>query len=106
MRGTARAIRRVKPLRHDALTTELARLAKHNSAVLLEMLIENDAQVRAAQQLCQQSLTLLDWLPPQVPTVKLKQVERAQDRTSERAVSKTARPFSSQTIASPSIKQL
>ena len=31
-------------------------------------------------------LSLLDWLPPQVLAVQLKQVERAKDRAGERAV--------------------
>jgi hypothetical protein len=38
-----------KPLRNDPLATELARFAEYNRAVIGEMLVENDAQVRAAQ---------------------------------------------------------
>jgi hypothetical protein len=49
MRRTPRAIGRAKPLAYDPLTPELARFAEYNGAVLLEMLIEDDAQVRAAQ---------------------------------------------------------
>ncbi len=49
MRRPAPAINRAKPLRHDPLATELASLAKHNRAVFLEMLIKDDAQVRAGE---------------------------------------------------------
>ncbi len=48
MRRAARAIWRAEPLRHDSLATELASLAEYNRAVLLEMLIQHDAQTRAA----------------------------------------------------------
>lgn len=49
MRHSAGAIGRAKPLANDTLATEPARLPEHNRAVLLEMLIENDAQIGAAQ---------------------------------------------------------
>ena len=42
------------------------------------MLVENDAQVRAAQQLGQQPLALLDLLTPHILAVELEQIERAE----------------------------
>jgi hypothetical protein len=51
-------ILRVEPLRHDALTAELACLAKYNRAVLLEMLIEDDAQIRSIEKFGQQVFAL------------------------------------------------
>ena len=55
-------------------------------AVLLEMLIEHDAQMRPFQQVREQRFTLLDWMPPQILAVELKQVERAMSRAGDRAV--------------------
>jgi hypothetical protein len=42
MRDAARPIRRAKPLRHDALATELARLAEYDLAVFLVTFVENE----------------------------------------------------------------
>ena len=97
MRRTPGAIRRAEPFRHDPLTTELARLAVNNRAVLLEVFIEHDAQMRAAEQFREQCFSVLDWLAAQVPTALASASWR-------RINSNTASPFSSQTIASPSIR--
>ena len=43
------AIRRAESFRDDAFTAKATCLAKNNRAVLFEMLIEYDAQMRAAQ---------------------------------------------------------
>jgi hypothetical protein len=45
MRRAAPAIGRAEPLRHNALATEPASLAKYSRAVFLEMLVEYDAQI-------------------------------------------------------------
>ena len=50
------------------------------------MLIEHDAQMRSFQQVREQRFTLLDWMPPQILAVELKQVERAMSRAGDRAV--------------------
>src|SRR6516225_3813174 len=44
---TSRAIGRAEPFRYNALAAELTRRPVHSSAVLIEMLIKNDAYVRA-----------------------------------------------------------
>ena len=45
---------------------------------------------------CEQCLSFLNWLPPQIAPVRLKQVERATHRTPCRRINpKTASPFSS-----------
>ena len=85
MSRTARAIGRAEPLAHDALTAEPASLTKHDRAILLEILIEHDAQMRAAQ-LGEQPLALLDRLPPQILAVELEQVECTMHGSSESAV--------------------
>jgi hypothetical protein len=43
MRGAPRTVWRANPLRDDALTAKLACCAENECAVLLEMLIEDDA---------------------------------------------------------------
>jgi hypothetical protein len=43
------------------------------------MLIEDDARMRSLEQLCEQPLAFLDWLAVQIPTVKLKQIEGAEE---------------------------
>jgi hypothetical protein len=50
------AIGRAEPLRYDTLTAKPARFAIHDRAVFLEMLIHDDAQLRAAQELGEQLL--------------------------------------------------
>jgi hypothetical protein len=45
MRRTARAVGRAKPLADDTLAAELASFAINDHAVLIEMLIEDDAQI-------------------------------------------------------------
>jgi hypothetical protein len=47
MRRAPRAIGRAESLQNDPLTAKSAGLAKHNCAVLLDMLIEDEAQMRA-----------------------------------------------------------
>ena len=58
--------------------------------------------MRPAQQFCEQCLSFLNWLPPQIAPVQFKQVERAMPALASarcrRINSKTASPFSSQTI--------
>ena len=45
MGGASGPIGRAEPFRDDAFTAELAGFAEYNRAVLLEMLIEDDAQI-------------------------------------------------------------
>ena len=47
-----------EPLGHDALAPQSAGFAKYNRAILLEILIEHDAQMRAFEQLGEQRLAL------------------------------------------------
>jgi hypothetical protein len=54
MRNLAGPIGRAKPLRHYA--SQPARFAKHNRAILFKILVQYDTQMRAAQQLREQSL--------------------------------------------------
>jgi hypothetical protein len=56
MRNLAAPIGRAKPLRHYAFAAEPARFAKHNRAILFKILVQYDTQMRAAQQLREQSL--------------------------------------------------
>jgi hypothetical protein len=86
MRRASRPVRRTEPLRHDALTAEPARLAKHDCAVLVETLIEDETMPRRAQKVREQFLSLFDWLPPQVSPVEFKQIERAMFGISDCAV--------------------
>ena len=71
-------------------------------------LVEGDAAVRQPQQPGEPALAVLDRLAPDVFAVHFEEVERTQDRPriggrGRRMRSNTARPPSSQTIASPSI---
>jgi hypothetical protein len=36
--------------------------------------------MRSLEQLGEQSLAFLDWVTPQIPPIKIKQIERAKDR--------------------------
>ena len=58
-------------------------MLKDDFAIALVMLIEDDAEVRAAQQPREQPLSFFDWLASQVSTVQLKQVEHAMHGTGE-----------------------
>jgi hypothetical protein len=64
--------------------------------------VQHEAKVRSAQQFCEQCLSFLNWLPPQIAPVQFKKVERAMPALASarcrRINSKTASPFSSQTI--------
>jgi hypothetical protein len=64
--------------------------------------VQHEAKMRPAQQFCEQCLSFLNWLPPQIAPVQFKQVERAMPALASarcrRINSKTASPFSSQTI--------
>jgi len=61
MRWAAGAVGRAEPLRHDTLTAELTRGPVDARTILIKMLIEHDAQVRAFEQLGEQMLTA--WKP-------------------------------------------
>jgi hypothetical protein len=65
----------------DAFATELTSRTIDRRAVVLEMLIQDQAQMRAFEQLSQQIFSPLDRLTPQVLAIQLEQIERAKDRT-------------------------
>lgn len=100
-RATGAVRRPDEPLRHNAFTAYLARGPVGARTVLLEMLIEHDARMRALEQLGEQILALLNWLPAQIMAVASK--SNAQSTALpivpwRRINSNTASPFSSQTI--------
>ena len=107
--GAAGAVSRAEPLRHDALAAELAGLAIDDRAGADVMLVERDAGVRLTQQLSQHSLALFDRQSAHLLVVKFRQIEgestACEPERRRRINSNTASPLSSQTIASPSIRQ-
>src|SRR5205823_644274 len=69
-------VRRVQPLRHDALEPHLAGVVEHDVAVLvLEVLVELQADLGRAQQRRELALAALERRAPQVLAVELEQVE-------------------------------
>src|SRR5689334_3248521 len=56
MRNSTGAVRRAKPLRHGALATELTCRPVDARTVVLEILIEYDAQMRTLEQLGEHAL--------------------------------------------------
>ena len=63
IRRSTRPIARAKPFRYDALAPEAAGFALDDRAVFLDSL--------RTEQLGEQSLAFLDWLPPQIFAVTL-----------------------------------
>src|SRR4029077_14475137 len=80
VRRSACPIRRAKPLGHDSLAAERARVLVDNHTLAPEGLIKGDAVVRQAQQPGQPALALLDRLTPDVLAVHLEQIEGTENR--------------------------
>jgi hypothetical protein len=76
-RSTA-AVWRSKPLRYDTLTAKPARVLVDDRAVTFEILVHDDAGLKAAEQPRQRALTFLNPDTTQVPAVQLDHVEGAQ----------------------------
>src|SRR6185503_708501 len=74
----ARFIRRAEPLRHNALTAERAGVLVEDRAVAVVVLVEDDARMRAAQQISQEGLAVFNRCPAQIPAVEFEQIEGAE----------------------------
>ena len=79
VRRSACPIRRAKPLGHDALAAERARVLVDDGTIAAERLIKGDAVMRKPQQPGQPALSVLDRLGAHVLAVHLEEIERAED---------------------------
>jgi hypothetical protein len=106
MQRAARAIWRAKPLGHDTLTAKFARVGKQDVAVATKNLVHDNARMRAAHQLCQCALALLDWRAAQLLAVEFDQVESDQHRGVAMSLVADQVEYGEAlvTIASPSIR--
>src|ERR1700751_988884 len=108
MRNSTGAVRRAKPLRHGALATELTCRPVDARTVVLEILIEYDAQMRTLEQLGEHALRFsIGWRRKSLPSSSSRSNAQSTAEANapwRRIKSKTASPSPSQTIASPSIK--
>ena len=82
-------------------------MLEDDGALAAEMLVQGNSIGRASQEASEPMLAVLYWRPSQIFAVDLKKVEGTQDyaRVVAMVNSNTARPLSSQAMASPSIKQ-
>ena len=70
---------RADPLRYDTFAAQLADMLEDDDAVTGEVLVQDDAVVRASQEPGEPMFALLDRHPTQILSIDLKQVEGAQD---------------------------
>jgi Phage integrase family len=78
-RGSGPVGRR-QPFRHDSLEPEPAGVLEDDHAILVGVLVEDDARSRACQQPCQLRLALAERQGSKILAVELQQIERMQDR--------------------------
>src|SRR5262245_22701947 len=79
MAGAAADVRRAEPLRHDALTAELAGVAVDDVTAVREGLDQPQPWPAGAQQARQRRLARLQRFAPKVLAIKLKQVEGVEE---------------------------
>jgi hypothetical protein len=73
--GSPGTVERAEPLRNDPFAAELAGVLIDDIAVADEMLVDDDARMRAAHQFRQRSLALFERRPAQIIAVEFDQVE-------------------------------
>ena len=66
-------------LGHDALQPHLARMGENGGSVRFDVLVEPDAGSGLGQDGSERSLAHLKWVPPQVVTVELDEVEGVEE---------------------------
>jgi hypothetical protein len=103
------AVGRTEAFRGDTFAPKGAGVPEDDFPVAVEMLVEGDTVIRAAEEIGQRVLTILKARPSDILAVEFDEIEGAQYGgvvvKPRRRASNTDRPVSSTTMASPSMTQ-
>src|SRR5262249_59933183 len=75
----AGAVGRAEPLRHNAFEAKPTSMAKHHVTRRHDVVVDLQPYRRLGEQPDQQHPATLEWLVPQVITIKLNEVERVEE---------------------------